>query len=272
MIKTPLRYPGGKTRISDELSRVFPGNIKEFREPFLGGGSVFLSFLQNRGEINKFWLNDIYSPLINFWTIATHKKDNEKLTQNILNIHKNGGSGREIFLNTKKMIGSSEMMEQAVAFFVLNRITFSGTIESGGFSQGAFDGRFTLSSIKRVEELKNIEQDKEIVFSNIDYEKLILHPGEDVLIFLDPPYHSAKKSGLYGKNGSNHKFFDFERLAKLLRNTNHKWLMTIDDDPYIRKLFEFAYFKEFNLKYVMGPKTSGSKIGNELLIANFELL
>ena len=40
--KTPLRYPGGKSRACKKMAGYFPdlGNYEEFREPFLGGGSV----------------------------------------------------------------------------------------------------------------------------------------------------------------------------------------------------------------------------------------
>ena len=41
-LKTPLRYPGGKSRAVTKMDQYFPdlGNYVEFREPFLGGGSV----------------------------------------------------------------------------------------------------------------------------------------------------------------------------------------------------------------------------------------
>jgi DNA adenine methylase len=41
MIKSPLRYPGGKSRSVDLISKIIP-DFDEFREPFLGGGSIFI--------------------------------------------------------------------------------------------------------------------------------------------------------------------------------------------------------------------------------------
>ena len=41
-LKTPLRYPGGKSRAAKYLIGQFPTDIKQYREPFLGGGSVAL--------------------------------------------------------------------------------------------------------------------------------------------------------------------------------------------------------------------------------------
>ena len=46
-LKTPLRYPGGKSRAVKKMAHYFPdfNDYKEFREPFLGGGSVALYVL-----------------------------------------------------------------------------------------------------------------------------------------------------------------------------------------------------------------------------------
>ena len=43
-LKTPLRYPGGKSRAVKKMAEFFPlfKDYKEYREPFLGGGSVAL--------------------------------------------------------------------------------------------------------------------------------------------------------------------------------------------------------------------------------------
>ena len=98
--------------------------------------------------------------------------------------------------------------------------------------------RFTESSIERVKSLSNILVNTKI--SNFDYEEVISTDGEDVFLFLDPPYYSATKSALYGKNGTLHKIFDHERFANVMKRTNHKWLITYDDSEYIRNLFSFA--------------------------------
>ena len=67
-LKTPLRYPGGKSRATSKISQFFPdlSKYQEYREPFLGGGSVALYVTQQYPNIN-IWVNDLYEPLINFW-------------------------------------------------------------------------------------------------------------------------------------------------------------------------------------------------------------
>ena len=71
--------------------------------------------------------------------------------------------------------------------------------------------------------------------------------GDDVFIFLDPPYFSAMKSALYGKNGKMHKGFDHQRFAEVMKRCKHKWLITYDDSEYVRDLFSFAYIRTWTL-------------------------
>lgn len=152
---------------------------------------------------------------------------------------------------------------------MFNRITFSGTTEAGGFSVQAFQKRFTQSSIQRLELLKNVVRDTKI--TNLDYEEVVKAEGENVFIFLDPPYFSATKSALYGKNGRLHKGFDHERFAETMKNCQHQWLLTYDNCDYIKDLFSFANISEWNLMYGMRNQTENSEqLGKEIFIANYE--
>lgn len=65
MIKSPLRYPGGKSRAVKTIAKIIP-DFDEFREPFLGGGSVFI-YLKQKYSHKKYWINDIYNNLYLFW-------------------------------------------------------------------------------------------------------------------------------------------------------------------------------------------------------------
>jgi DNA adenine methylase len=95
-----------------------------------------------------------------------------------------------------------------------------------------------LSSIERLAPFSKVIQNANI--TNFDYEVLVNATGKNVFLFLDPPYFSATKSALYGKNGQLHKGFDHEQFANCLKNCNHKWLITYDNSDYIKKLFDFA--------------------------------
>ena len=266
MIKSPLRYPGGKSRAVKFIAPLIP-DFEEYREPFVGGGSVFV-YLKQRYPKKNFWINDIYENLYHFWRQAQNNSD--ELIKQIQHWKNNKKTGKELYRYLIENIDSFDDLRKAAAFFVFNRITFSGTTESGGFSNAAYNKRFTQSSIDRVKELSKILNNTKI--TNLDYQQVIEADGKDVFIFLDPPYYSATKSALYGKNGNLHKIFDHERFAEVLKNTRHRWLITYDNSKYIRDLFSFANIEEWNLTYGMrNVGNNGNQKGKELFITNYSI-
>lgn len=242
-------------------------NISEYREPFVGGGSVFLAVKQLfNNRIKQYWINDLNFDLCCFWLHAKTKI--ESLTDEVDRIKRKQTEGRELFnYFTCEDLKLSDF-ERAVRFFVLNRITFSGTVDSGGYSQQAFERRFTDSSIDRLRKLS--DHLSSVHITNGDYENLLFQEGENVFIFLDPPYLSATKSKLYGLKGNLHTGFDHERFAENMCRCPHKWLLTYDDSPQIRELFRFANITEWTLQYGMNNyKQKGAAKGQELLIQNY---
>ncbi len=265
-IKSPLRYPGGKSRAVKIITPLIP-QFSEFREPFVGGGSIFLHLKQFYPQ-NKFWINDLYAELSNFWQQA--QVDVSGMVAQIIHWKTQFLDGKILYQFLLDNFSKFNGLEKASAFFIFNRITFSGTTEAGGFSEQAFQKRFTLSSIKRLAELKAVLP--QTIITSIDYSALVSAPGKDVFIFLDPPYFSATKSALYGKRGTLHKNFDHQRFADVMRACEHQWLITYDDSSYIKELFNFANIYEWNLMYGMRNQTPQSQqLGNELIITNYSL-
>lgn len=264
MIKSPLRYPGGKSRAVELISSIIP-EFDEYREPFLGGGSVLL-FLKQKYNNKIFWGNDLYLELYKFWQIAQSNID--KLIDKIYEWREKYKVGKELHRFLNDNIAVFDDIERATAFFIYNRITFSGTSLSGGYSESAFNARFTESSITRLVGFSKVIKDA--IITNYDYSELVNKEGNNVFLFLDPPYYSASKSALYGKNGNLHKSFDHIRFANEMKECKHKWLITYDDSEYIRELFSFANIIPWNLVYGMRNVSDKSdQNGKELFISNY---
>ena len=268
MPKSPLRYPGGKQKAISQISRCIPQHFQEFREPFVGGGAVLFHVLRNHPQI-PCWINDLNPELYYFW--ATVQTNLTELVGQVQQIKANSHDGRLLFKELATVAPSSlSDLERAARFFVLNRITFSGTIESGGYSQASFTDRFTESSINRLAALAGSFNHTKI--TNLDYSDLLEAGGEDVFIFLDPPYLSKTHSRLYGKKGALHTKFDHHRFAETVKQCQHKWLITYDDCPEIRANFADYYIYEWELQYGMNNyKQATAKKGKELFITNFDL-
>ncbi len=267
MIKSPLRYPGGKSKAINQIAKYLPDNFTEFREPFIGG-SVFI-YLKQKFPHLKIWINDLNTELFLFWKFT--QSHLPELVEKIRSIKDKYTNGKLLFEKLTTIdINQLSDFERAVRFFVLNRITFSGTVESGGFSEEAFHKRFTYSSILRLEKLEKILT-ADIKITNLDYSEL-LHPEvEDVFLFLDPPYFATTKSKLYGKDGNLHTSFDHQRFANMVKNCHHRWLITYDDSPEIKENFKSANIQEWELQYGMNNYKQGSAAkGKELFINNYE--
>lgn len=283
-VKTPLRYPGGKSKAIKKIIKYLPDDFSEYREPFVGGGSLFIYLKQEYPHL-KIWINDLNCELFLFWKIA--QSHLEELVEEVRKIKHQCTDGRLLFKQLAET-NAEELSElqRAVRFFVLNRITFSGTVESGGFSQEAFHKRFTESSIARLARIGEVLENVKI--TNLDYSEVLkpersrgietstslsLQPeGNDVFIYLDPPYLGATKSKLYGKRGQLHASFEHQRFAETLKNCPHHWLVTYDDSPEIRERFQFANLFGWELQYGMNNyKQNTAAKGKELMIANYSI-
>jgi len=266
MIKTPLRYPGGKSKAINKIIEYLPSSFSELREPFVGGGSVFIYIRQVYPKV-KVWINDLNYDLYCFWKYA--QLDTNSLVNQVTTIRENTKNGRILFESYRDIDENISEFERAVRFFILNRITFSGTVDSGGYSEQAYKTRFTSTSVSRIKSLGPLLEGVKI--TNLDYKDVLKPDGEDVFIFLDPPYLTATKSRLYGKNGDLHTGFDHVEFSQVMMSTQHKWLITYDDSKEIRNNFTFANVYEWELQYGMNNyKQENAAIGKELFISNYQ--
>ncbi len=266
MIRSPLRFPGGKSRAISQILPLVP-DYEEYREPMVGGGSVFLA-LQQRFPNRRYWINDLNYELFCFWKVAQECAD--QLADALHQLRAETHDGKSLFHRLLDCYGQGNEFERAIRFFALNRMTFSGTVDSGGYSEQAFHGRFTATAIERIRPLQRLLQGVRITHG--DYEPVLREAGEDVFVFLDPPYYSATESRLYGKRGELHLNFDHHQLARVLQETPHRWLLTYDDSLFIRQLYATYTQVRWTLQYGMNNyKQPHARAGEELFIANYSI-
>ena len=268
IIKSPLRYPGGKSRAIERMKHLLPKEFEEYREPFVGGGSFFIYLKQKHPQL-RIWINDLNPELYYFWRYA--QVDSEKLAREVMKLKRKRTDGQQLFdellaVDVKSLLG----FERAVRFFVLNRITFSGVVEAGGYSQQAFVARFTESSIERLAGIGRLLEGVKI--TGLEYHEALSGGGREVFTFLDPPYFKTTQSRLYGRNGILHAEFNHDKFAQEMKKCRHSWLITYDDSPEIRRNFEFANITEWELQYGMNNYKQGrADKGSELFISNYPL-
>ena len=245
--KSPLRYPGGKTRAVIAIRNYIPDDINCLCSPFLGGASVELSCA---ADGIKVYGADAFKPVINFWKQAKAKP--ELLAKQVRYYYP---LSRDKFYYLQKSYSEIDnLLEQAAVFFVLNRSSYSGTTLSGGMSPGHL--RFNISAIER---LRNFKADN-LHVSYADY-KTTLKKYSDTFLYLDPPYANGGK--LYGKKGNMHEDFNHSQLADMLKQRDG-WILSYNDCSYIRNLYKG--YKQIKPQWTYGM--SDNKHSKELLISN----
>ena len=266
LIKSSLRYPGGKQRLVKDIFRKIPSQFTEYREPFFGGGSVFFYIKQQKNDLNHWWINDKFEPIANFWQQSATSAS--EITNIVTSMKQQYPTGKELHSRLRKEYGSLSKEAQAAALFILNRCSFSGLTFSGGYSQQAYDGRLTLNSVKNISKLETLFKDTKI--TALDYNDLFAAPAQEtngkVFIFLDPPY-DIKSNNLYGNIGNMHQSFNHIQFAENCKNCkDHLWMITYNDNEHIRHLFSWANIQEIDVTYNMN---SAAKRKKELVITNY---
>ena len=249
-LKTPLRYPGGKSRAIVKLLQYLPDltQVKEFREPFLGGGSVALEITKRYPHI-EIWVNDLYEPLANFWQVLQH--DGEKLQDELTQIKKEYHTpdlARDIFTRSKEYLSTEETEDfrRAVSFYIVNKCSFSGLTESSSFSKQASESNFSINGIERLMEYSELIEGWKI--TNDTYESL-LTDQKNVFVYLDPPYDI--KIPIYGKRGAMHKYFDHDKFAYDCDNHTAPMLISYNSSQVVRDRFKDWNAAEFDHTYSM---------------------
>lgn len=244
-VKSPLRYPGGKSRAVNCILGLLPPDIERLCSPFIGGGSVELALAARGVEVRAY---DAFPPLVNFW--RTLLADAPGLANAVRRYYP---MKKDAFYALQKQHSDiTDPVESAAVFFALNRCSFSGTTLSGGMSPG--HPRFTAACINRLGDFKL----QHLQVGRADFsESIPRHSGD--FLYLDPPYCIASK--LYGTRGDHHQDFDHEGLANLL-SLHDNWLLSYNDCEMVRDLYGGYLFKAPAWTYGM----NASKVSNEVLI------
>ena len=263
-LKTPLRYPGGKSRVAPMLLEKFPRDIKEFREPFLGGASVALLFSQKYPDI-PVWVNDKYDNLYDFWiTLQDHGDELSDILVAIKEENSTEEKAKELFLSAKEEISEADTFRSAVLFWILNKCSYSGLTENSSFSASASNQNFSTRGAKKLKEVSEIIQHWEI--TNHDYSELLMHEGDGTFCFLDPPYMIS--SYLYGAKAEMHKEFKHDRFIELWHESPNNWLVTYNVNEELKKSYSKFNQEEFRITYGMKHRPD-NKLKTELLVTNY---
>lgn len=259
-VKTPFRYPGGKYY---SLRYILPFVEKiehdEYREPFVGGGSVFFA----KKKSKKNWINDVHKELVNIYEIIQNDNSYIRFKQLLEKEVATKERYKEI-----KAFHSKDNIERAYKYYYMNRTSFSGKLISPAW--GYREKRSIPPS--RWHEVLDPAHDKlrNVQITCQDFEHVVNAKSNfsKVLLYLDPPYFVPPRT----KHYVNGFFFqDHIRLADCLRETKYDFLLSYEDCEEIRGLYDWAHVYKLSFPYRVGDSnTTGSRrsIGKEVIISN----
>lgn len=285
--KTPVSRVGNKSAILHILYALFPLHYGRFIDVFGGSGSVLLG----KPTIDAFEVyNDFDRNLVNLFhcmkerTMATIRElgfCNLNSREDFIAIRKffDHEAFDDRFLTEELMLTeimlppleAAELKEirlritknydvrRAAMYLKLLRNSYSSSGKS--FASQPLDLRKLFGLIQELE-----DRMATVVVENQDFETLIRHYDRpDSFFYADPPYFSTEDMYEVGFGWDDHV-----RLRETLGRITGKFLLSYNDCPEIRKLYDGFSLFDFSRTHSMAQRYEAGKEFKELLIANYD--
>lgn len=220
-VRPILRWPGGKSRMLKHILPAIPEHVC-YCEPFAGGLAVL--FAKPRSEVEI--VNDANGDLVALYRnlqfhLPALMGELDWLFASRTNLH-----------DFIAQPGITEL-QRAARFLLVNRTSFGGNMHSFGVAKTTGGGvAFDHGRMDELIRQANKRLDK-VVVEHLPYERCLEnYDSRDSFFFLDPPYLNAKTKAYDGWSEQHMREF-----RGRLRGLKGKWMATVDDSPFNRKLF-----------------------------------
>ncbi len=262
--KTPLRYPGGKQRLSPFIAEILSANkiTGHYVEPYAGGSGVAIELLLSK-KVENIHLNDSDFGIYCFWYCVINKT--KELCELISSASLTIKEWRYRQAVVKKC-DKRKILEMGFSVFYLNRCNRSGVLSAGvigGLNQEGnykMDARFSKNDlIQRIESIALHKNKISITNFDAEYyiENYIPNLPNNTLVYLDPPYYE-KGAELYL---NSYKKNDHARLSiAIQKDIKHKWVLSYDGVPDIINLYKTKRHFIYNLQYSAAKVYKGKEV------------
>lgn len=263
---TPLRYPGGKSQLIPfilELIQVNKLTYGEYAEPFAGGAGVAMKLLLN-DYVTRIYLNDFDPAIYALWHSVLYETDAlcRKIQRTEVTIDE-WHRQRKVYLKDS----FADPLAKGFATLFLNRTNRSGIIKAGVIGGLGQEGNYKLdcrfSKLDLIRKIKRISEYRDqIVLTCMDASEFVKTQipltAPNTLVNLDPPYYVRGRE-LYS---NFYQPEDHALLAKVVVKIKRPWIVTYDDTPEIRALYQSQPMYSMALNYSAQIK----RVGTELLV------
>ncbi len=268
---SPLRYPGGKNRLSRFIDSIcVDNNISgHYIEPYAGGASVAL-YLLLTNRVKEITINDLDRALYSFWFTAIHHTDALCRLVEAAPITPTEWKKQKMILANKD--SEADVVRLGFATLFLNRTNFSGVLNGGmigGKNQTGeykIDCRFNKADI--IAKIQTIAaQQSRIHVTNLDAVELIKQISFDknTIFYFDPPYY-FKGPSLYM---NHYNYHDHKEVSEAIKSiSDAKWIVSYDNTDEIQDL----YSKHQKINYSFNHSASHSRQGRETIFFSHDLI
>jgi DNA adenine methylase len=228
-IKSPLRWTGGKFYVADWIVSLMPKH-KIYVEPFFGAGWVFFRKPKTKIEV----INDIDDRIYALFKVLSDEKLFFRFVEKIWFV----GASEKLYYEMLKQLKNEklDLVDKAVAFFYVNRFAFSGNLSDN------FSIYWTKNKAMGYEKVKQAlfaihKRLQGVLVLNRDWKEVVKkYDGEDVVVFMDPPYVLDTRSnskGIYAYEMSNE---EHEELVDICLKLKGKVILSGYQNPIYRRL------------------------------------
>jgi DNA adenine methylase len=262
---TPLRYPGGKQRLTPfveellETNNLIGGN---YVEPYAGGAGVGIELLLRR-KVRRIYLNDSSRHIYAFWyAVKRHATLLSKLVRKASLSIKEWERQREIARHPDQ----HDLVALGFSTFYLNRCNRSGVLTAGVIGGKAQEGKWLIGArFSRNELARRIdaiaERARDITVANMDAEKFMVDKVNDLpkatFVYCDPPYY-ARARRLYL---NIYRPDDHVRVASVIQNRLIRpWIVSYDADDHIERLYKDRKQFRYSIMYSAMHSYAGTEV------------
>lgn len=275
-IKPFLKWVGGKTQIIEDVLSLFPSEINNYYEPFLGGGSVLLAALTKQKEGKLKITGTVYASDINSTLIGLYKNvqsNPEGLIREVGRLT-NVPISEEYYYSIRSRFNSiqpSESLESSAMFLFLNKTCFRGLYREGPHGFNVPYGHYKHPSVldeNHIREVSKVIQN--VVFTTAGFEESLSNVKEGDFVYLDPPYAPITSSSFVGYKADG--FDKHSELFKLCHSLTCRFLMSNADVDMVKDAFPSPKYetKIVSCRRAINSKNPESRV-NEVLIRTAQM-
>lgn len=246
-MKSFIPWVGGKTLLAKRIVFMFPQKIDRYIEVFGGGGSI-LFYKDKHAPLEVY--NDANGELVNlFRCIKYHREELQREINGYIN-------AREVFTEIQERLKCSGFtdIQRAAMFYIKVKISYG----ADGRTFGCNKKNLSADYLTDIEERLN--SGSGVVIEHKDFENLIkVYDRPGALFYCDPPYHTTEKCYDVVFSEADH-----ERLKQCLNGIKGRFLLSYNDDDFVRELY-----KDFNIKAVERQNNLSKGTFKELIITNY---